>query len=153
MRLVLSCCPLILSSVFACPGAAWGKVTDSSQQGFVIQVEVPIQASPQQVYRQLVENIGKWWDPSHTFSGDSNNLYLEAEPKGWFGERLADGGVVQHMEVIFIAPGTGLRHAAAATLVSIRICSPTAQRHRCRSRAQVHLTIGDRWPGEAGFAQ
>ncbi len=41
--------------------------------------------------------------------GLRDNLYLQAEPKGWFGERLPDGGLVKHLEVVAVFPGKRLR--------------------------------------------
>ena len=86
-----------------------GAVTDSSREGFTVKCELTIQAPPATVYRHLVEDMGRWWDPSHTYSGDASNLYLQAEPKGWFGERLPNGGLVKHMEVVAVFPGKRLR--------------------------------------------
>jgi uncharacterized protein YndB with AHSA1/START domain len=85
------------------------EVVHSEDLGFTIQFEQTVQATPPQVYRLLVENIGQWWESSHTYSGDSGNLYLEPREKGWFGERLPDNGIVQHMEVLFVAPHKKLR--------------------------------------------
>ncbi len=88
---------------------ASAEVVQSEDQGFTVQLQQTIKASPQKVYRLLVGNIGDWWESSHTYSGDANNLYLEAREKGWFGERLPDQGAVQHMEVLFVAPHKKLR--------------------------------------------
>jgi uncharacterized protein YndB with AHSA1/START domain len=89
--------------------AAQGEVTDSSAAGFTVKFEVTIEASPAEVYSNLVNEIDDWWHPDHTYSGDSANLYLEAQAKGWLGERLPNGGVVQHMEVLYAAPSKVLR--------------------------------------------
>ena len=53
--------------------------------------------------------IGRWWSPSHTFSRDAANLSLELRAGGCFCERLKDGGSVQHLQVVYAAPGEGLR--------------------------------------------
>jgi hypothetical protein len=52
---------------------------------------------------------GRWWDPSHTFSRDAANLSMELHAGGCFCERLKDGGSVQHLQVVYAAPGQGLR--------------------------------------------
>ncbi len=107
-----SCCSIagfwLVMSAAPSPFAA-ATVLDSGKDGFTSQVEVVIAAPPEQVYQHLVNDIGKWWEPDHTYSGDSANLYLEATTKGWFGERLPTGGTVQHMEVIAVFPGKLLR--------------------------------------------
>src|SRR5204863_72537 len=60
------------------------------------------------VYAALGE-VGHWWDPSHTFSRDAANLSMELRAGGCFCERLKDGGSVQHLQVVYAAPGQGLR--------------------------------------------
>ncbi len=101
--LVASCLACIACS------AAQGEVSDSSAAGFSVKFEVMIDAAPAQVYGNLVNKIADWWHPDHTYSGDSANLYLQAKEKGWFGERLPNGGTVQHMEVLYAAPDKVLR--------------------------------------------
>jgi hypothetical protein len=44
-----------------------------------------------------------------TFSRDAANLSLDPRAGGCFCERLKDGGSVQHMMVVYAAPGIGLR--------------------------------------------
>ena len=80
-------------------------VIGSAKHGFQVQIKKTTTASADEVSRAIVDGIGKWWSPAHTYSGDSKNLYIEAKPKGWFGERLAKGGFVRHMEVVYFAPG------------------------------------------------
>jgi hypothetical protein len=50
-------------------------------------------------------NIGAWWDPEHTYSGDSANLSLALVPGGCFCELLPKGGGIEHMRVTYIEPG------------------------------------------------
>jgi hypothetical protein len=50
-------------------------------------------------------NIAAWWDPEHTYSGDSANLSLALVPGGCFCERIPKGGGVEHMRVAYIEPG------------------------------------------------
>jgi uncharacterized protein YndB with AHSA1/START domain len=90
------------------PGWAAAEVADASPNGFTVKITLNIQASPDTVYSKLVGNTGDWWDPSHTFSGDSHNLTIEAKPGGCFCEKLPDGGGVRHMEVANLAPGKQL---------------------------------------------
>ncbi len=67
-----------------------------------------IQASPEEVYRRLI-HIGDWWDSAHTYSGDAHNMTIEEKAGGCFCEKLANGGSVRHLEVLFVAPGKTLR--------------------------------------------
>ena len=97
----------LLSAIIA-TGISGADVVGSSENGFELRNEALIAAKPPQVYAALLQ-IGSWWDSAHTYSGDSRNLWLEAKAGGCFCERLADQGSVQHMTVVFAAPGQQLR--------------------------------------------
>ncbi len=88
--------------------SASAAVADSSAAGFDVKIALAIQASPADVYRRLVHDIGNWWDSSHTFSGDAHNLSIEPKPMGCFCEKLANQGGVRHMEIIRLDPGRTL---------------------------------------------
>lgn len=88
-------------------------VLSSSPSGFLIKNEASIGADPDSVFDALVKHIGGWWDPAHTFSGDSRNLTLQATVGGCFCEALPNDGGVRHMEVVYIAPGKTLRMTGA----------------------------------------
>lgn len=84
------------------------EVADSSPGGFTLKLALAIQASPDVVYRRLIANVGDWWDPAHTLSGDSHNLTIEEKPMGCFCEKLPGAGGVRHMEVVNLVPGKRL---------------------------------------------
>jgi len=88
---------------------AVGEVADSSASGFTVKIATQIHASPADVYSCVVHNVGDWWHPAHTFSGDAHNLSIDDRPMGCFCEKLAGGGGVRHMEVVFALPGKVLR--------------------------------------------
>ena len=90
----------------AAPAAA--EVKSATPNGFEVASATTIAAPPDRVYAALGE-VGHWWSPSHTFSKDAANLSLELRAGGCFCERLKDGGSVQHMQVVYAAPGEGLR--------------------------------------------
>lgn len=92
---------------------ARAEVVDSSPSGFTVKEAYSIQSTPQEVYRRLVHNVGDWWSPRHTFSGDSRNLTIDDRPMGCYCEKLPHGGGVRHMEVIYAAPGERLRMSGA----------------------------------------
>ena len=100
----------LLAGMILALGSGWlaAEVLDSSASGFTVKATIPIQASPDAVYRALIHDIGQWWDPEHTFSGDSHNLSIEEKPMGCFCERLPNQGGVRHMEVVRFAPGKTL---------------------------------------------
>ncbi len=82
-------------------------VADSAANGFTIQLELNIQAPPQDVYQRVVR-VGDWWNSMHTFSGDAHNLSIEDKAMGCFCEKLPGGGSVRHMVVVYADPGKKL---------------------------------------------
>lgn len=100
----------ILLALIFCGAAAVAaaEVSDSSPGGFTVKTTFTIQASPAEVYRRLI-HIGDWWDSAHTYSGDAHNMTIEEKAGGCFCEKLANGGSVRHLEVLFVAPGKTLR--------------------------------------------
>ena len=97
-----------LSLVLAASGPAWAEVKSAMPNGFEVVSIVTIAAPADRVYSALGE-VGHWWSPSHTFSRDAANLGIELRAGGCFCERLKDGGSVQHLQVVYAAPGQGLR--------------------------------------------
>ena len=89
-------------------GSAEAEVKSVAPSGFEIVETMTIHARPEQVYAALGK-IGQWWSSSHTFSRDASNLSLDLKAGGCLCERLKDGGSVQHLIVVYAAPGEGLR--------------------------------------------
>jgi uncharacterized protein YndB with AHSA1/START domain len=87
---------------------AQADVTAHSPSGFVSQWSFTIAAPRERVFRALTEEVGRWWDPAHSYSHDAANFSIDARPGGCFCERLADGGVA-HMTVVFVKRNTMLR--------------------------------------------
>jgi uncharacterized protein YndB with AHSA1/START domain len=88
---------------------SYAEVTDSSYYGFTIKNEYLIKALPDSLYKYIYRDIGLWWSPLHTFSGNAANMILQPKANGCFCEKLADGGSVRHMTVIYAGPGKMLR--------------------------------------------
>jgi hypothetical protein len=84
------------------------KVLDSAAGGFTVQTIVQMKASPEEVYRKLIGNVGEWWNPAHTFSQDAHNLRIEDRPGGCLCEKMPNNGFVRHLEVILAMPGQRL---------------------------------------------
>jgi len=95
--------------VLAASPAARADVVSSAADGFTVKTTVTIHASPGDVYRKIVKEVGNWWDSSHTFSGDAHNMSIDERPMGCFCEKLPGNGAIRHMEVIYIQPGKTLR--------------------------------------------
>lgn len=99
----------ILFALGLAAGAGTGEVLDASKTGFTSNNSAQVSLPPDTVYRVLVDDVGRWWNADHTYSGDSANLSIAARAGGCFCETLADGGSVQHMEVVYAEPGSSLR--------------------------------------------
>lgn len=98
---------LALSLLFALPASA--EVADSADHGFTVRIERQLAAAPDVAWTKLVDEVGAWWDPDHTFSGDSANLSIDARPQGCFCEALPPDGGLSHLTVAYADPGNRLR--------------------------------------------
>lgn len=85
----------------------------TAPNGFVIHIELAIDAAPAKTYAALVGEVSQWWNPEHTYSNDSHNLVIDARPGGCFCERLPGGGGVEHMRIVYLAPPQVLRMSGA----------------------------------------
>ena len=85
------------------------EVQDAGAGGFTSVNRVTVSAPRDEVYRSFVEDIGKWWNPDHTVSGNASALYLDARPMGCFCESFGPDSGVVHLTVTFVNPGVMLR--------------------------------------------
>jgi len=99
---------LLSASIGQISREAAAEVTASGSEGFEIREQIHVSAAPAAVYAALVAPA-RWWDSQHTYSGNAANLTLDAKAGGCWCERLADGGSVLHLTVVYAAPGKGLR--------------------------------------------
>lgn len=91
------------------PGSVIAEVVKAESDGFVVRIEIQVAGQPGDIYAAMTERVAEWWHPAHTYSGQADNLYIEAQAQGCFCETLPGGGSVQHMLVVFAAPGRLLR--------------------------------------------
>lgn len=89
-------------------GAAVFSATPATAEGFVVEARAETPLSPTQAYRAFV-HVERWWSGAHTYSGDARSLRLESRAGGCWCERLANGGSVEHMRVVYAAPGQSMR--------------------------------------------
>ena len=100
---------LVALAALSLAGAARAEVADQSPQGFESLHVVTIAAPPAKV-RAAVLDVGKWWSPRHSWSGDARNLSIDLAT-GCFCEKLKDG-FVRHMTVVYVS-SRSLRLAGA----------------------------------------
>lgn len=89
--------------------ACLAEVRNLGPGGFTSHHERQISASPEEVYATMTGRISEWWEGSHSWSADANNLYVEAKPGGCFCERLPSGGWVEHLRIVYLDPNTAIR--------------------------------------------
>jgi len=99
-------------SLTTVPGAT-AEVAQLAPNGFLIRHEVTAGGAPERLWSALVDDVGTWWNPDHTWSGDPSNLSIAARPGGCFCEKLPGGGGVEHLRVVYVAPGERLRLTGA----------------------------------------
>ena len=104
---------------FLLPGLAAGAMTvatatlsavvvDLADNGFTVKSTVTVDAEPAKAFQALVD-VGKWWDPAHTYTQDAANLSIDAKPQGCFCERLPGKTAAVHMTVVNVVTGQMLR--------------------------------------------
>lgn len=124
---------------------ASAEVVDAGATGFSIKVNSEVNAPPSTVFRMLSEQIGRWWDSAHTFSGSATNMTIEPRVGGCFCETLRNGAV-QHMIVTHIdAPRVLVLHGGLGPLGSMGVVGAlgwTLEERSGRTQLQVVYNVG-----------
>jgi hypothetical protein len=100
-----------IALVAAAPVSA--EVKSISDRGFAVYHEVTTPSAPGAAFNAMVRDVSKWWESAHTWSGSAGNLYFDAQLGGCFCERLPDGGGVEHLRIIYLAPAKEIRMRGA----------------------------------------
>jgi uncharacterized protein YndB with AHSA1/START domain len=90
-------------------GPSTAEVVDAADGGFTVRTVVTVSAPPAEVYDAVVNSVGRWWHPDHTWSGDPRNMSIDDRPGGCFCEKLPGGGHCRHMDVVYADRGQRLR--------------------------------------------
>jgi hypothetical protein len=97
-------CIFVLGLALASTSAA-AEVVSASSNGFEVRETVPLVVPPDLAFDSF-RNISAWWDPDHTYSGDSANLTFSLIPGGCLCERIPKThGGVEHLHVAYVEPG------------------------------------------------
>ena len=99
----------LLGALALLPAASAQSAPQVTPTGFVVKLEANITAPVAKVYDALVGQVGSWWNPEHTYSHDAKNLSIDPRPGGCFCEKLPNGGGVEHLRVVYVAPREVLR--------------------------------------------
>jgi uncharacterized protein YndB with AHSA1/START domain len=103
---------IALSCAIPAASPATAEVTGASDTGFEVRRQSRVAASPEAVWATLIAPAS-WWSSAHSWSGSAANMPLDPRPGGCFCERLPDGGGVEHLRVVYAAPGKSLRMTGA----------------------------------------
>jgi len=117
MEFTRACAGTFVLCVLAAAGPAAADVVRAGDDSFVTRHEVVVEASPKDVWLALI-SPADWWQPEHTWSGDSKNLSLMPKAGGCFCETIPEvdepgrftlEGSVEHMRVVQAYPERALR--------------------------------------------
>lgn len=101
---------LVLVMLLGAPAQSAPEITPN---GFLVKFDVSINAPATKVYDALIAQVGSWWNPEHTYSHDAKNLSIDPRPEGCFCEKLPNGGGIEHLRVVYIAPPQVVRFSGA----------------------------------------
>jgi uncharacterized protein YndB with AHSA1/START domain len=95
----------ILALCIGTPGHS--AVLESSDTHYRLAHEASTPLAPAALWERLV-NPSRWWNPLHSFSGEADNLHLDAHAGGLWREDW-EGGSVAHGRVLQVRDGELLR--------------------------------------------
>ena len=99
----------ILLAALLAAGPVTAEIIDAATGGFTSVNEVIIDAERADAWRAAINDIGQWWSPAHTISGDASRLSINAKPQGCFCETLGETAGVVHLTVTMVSPEVLLR--------------------------------------------
>ena len=87
---------------------AKAEVIHQAAGGFTTKHEVETSLTPERLYRALINDVRDWWNPDHSYTGDGDNLRIDARGGGCFCEQLENGSM-EHMRIVYAENGKLLR--------------------------------------------
>ncbi|WP_198669265.1 SRPBCC family protein, partial [Blastomonas sp. UPD001] len=125
MRTAFAALAAMLAATTLAATPARAEVVQQADNGFVVQASVTVATDPDATFAML-RTPAKWWDKDHTWTGNAENLYMDAQAGGCFcelipNETTTEGGApqrtlrgsVQHMQILYVDPGRLLRLSGA----------------------------------------
>ena len=84
------------------------ELQESKENYFSIAFEEKLAISTEQLNAQILK-IEEWWHPGHTYSGKSENLFVDLKKRHCFCERLGNQGTVRHLDLVNYQPNKLIR--------------------------------------------
>lgn len=103
---------LVSATLFSTP-LSHAAIASYSAHSLQIKHDVTIAATPAKIYEAVLQQVGSWWNPQHSYTKDGKNLSIEARPGGCFCEKFPEGGGIEHLRVIYLAPNKAIRFQGA----------------------------------------
>ena len=101
-----------LLSLLLASSPALADTSAVSSSGFTSSFRAEIKTAPAKAWEAIVQ-LPRWWNSSHTYSGNAGNLSLEPQAGGCMCERWRDAAgashSVQHAQVLLAQEGRVLR--------------------------------------------
>lgn len=91
---------LAIAGLMAAAPPAHAEVVSSASNGFHIRRSVTVPVGADSAYAAFAD-VGRWWDPQHSYGGVASRLTMELRPGGCFCERLIGGGI-EHLRVTYV---------------------------------------------------
>jgi hypothetical protein len=118
-------------ALLASASSAAAEVVARTADSFILRYEAAAEIDPADIPGSL-ENVGRWWDGAHTYSGDAANISIDLTPGGCWCERLADGAAFDHGRtvsvsadgIVFDAPFGPLRGKATRAVLTMTWPTP-----------------------------
>ncbi|RYY91995.1 MAG: hypothetical protein EON61_26980 [Alphaproteobacteria bacterium] len=91
-------------------GGAQAELKASAPDALVIQVRAEVLLDRDDAWARLLD-VSSWWKSSHTYSGNADNMNIDAVAGGCWCE-LWSGGEVEHGRVVAVMPEEMIRFNA-----------------------------------------
>ncbi len=73
---------------------AHAELIKPNVDGFIVQHSATVSTDTAVVCQEMTSNLGQWWSPDHSFSGDAGNMLIDSD---CFCERW-NGNLVRHLD-------------------------------------------------------
>jgi pimeloyl-ACP methyl ester carboxylesterase len=97
----------IFPAALAAAAPAAAEVGNVTPTGFLVTHKAPLKSAPRHVFA-AIQQVGKWWNEEHTYSGNAGHMSIDLRAGGCFCERW-DGNSVEHARVLWVARDKTLR--------------------------------------------
>jgi len=85
---------ILLPAALILSSPARAELIKATDDGFIVQHSVAIPSDKALVFASMTSQVGKWWNPDHSFSGDAGNMLVD---KDCFCERWGNN-LVRHLD-------------------------------------------------------